>query len=488
MPFYESPSELTAATDIIVTSATAFRVGRTEAAPAFVVNTNTALSATGIQIVAAAAAGGVAVSIVSSGTNEALTLDAKGSGTVSIAGTSTGNVILCGGGGVLVCGTGPTTITNATGLILSAALNTVAVAQGGTGLTSGTSGGVLAYTAAGTLASSAALVANQLMIGGGAGVVPATLGSLGTTTTVLHGNAAGAPTFGAVVLTADVSGILPTANGGTGIAFFTAAGPTVARVYTFPDAAATVLTTNAAVTVAQGGTGIASGTSGGVPYFSATTTIASSGLLTASAIVLGGGAGASPTSLALGTANQVLGMNSGATAYEHKSFAVGTTGTDFAVAHSANTVTFNLPDASATARGVVTTGTQTFAGAKTFSGAITHSSTLAQDGVVTMGDGINIVLNATTGTKIGTATTQKLGFYNAAPVVQPAALSTQLTSITHTAPGTPDYAVQNLVAATGFGFVTADEGNTVLSVILNLQVRMAEVEARLEALGLVAAN
>jgi hypothetical protein len=42
-----------------------------------------------------------------------------------------------------------------------------------------------------------------------------TLGSLGTTTTVLHGNAAGAPSFGAVVLTTDVSGILPLANGGT---------------------------------------------------------------------------------------------------------------------------------------------------------------------------------------------------------------------------------------------------------------------------------
>lgn len=72
------------------------------------------------------------------------------------------------------------------------------VSNGGTGLASGTSGGVLAYTAAGTLASSAALAANQIVLGGGAGVVPATLGSLGTTTTVLHGNAAGAPTFGAV--------------------------------------------------------------------------------------------------------------------------------------------------------------------------------------------------------------------------------------------------------------------------------------------------
>lgn len=38
----------------------------------------------------------------------------------------------------------------------------------------------------------------------------------GTTTTVLHGNAAGQGAFGAVVLTSDVSGVLPAANGGTG--------------------------------------------------------------------------------------------------------------------------------------------------------------------------------------------------------------------------------------------------------------------------------
>lgn len=37
----------------------------------------------------------------------------------------------------------------------------------------------------------------------------------GTTTTVLHGNAAGNPSFTAVSLTADVSGTLPVANGGT---------------------------------------------------------------------------------------------------------------------------------------------------------------------------------------------------------------------------------------------------------------------------------
>lgn len=39
----------------------------------------------------------------------------------------------------------------------------------------------------------------------------------GTSTQVLHGNASGAPTFGAVSLTADVSGTLPLTSGGTGI-------------------------------------------------------------------------------------------------------------------------------------------------------------------------------------------------------------------------------------------------------------------------------
>ena len=62
-----------------------------------------------------------------------------------------------------------------------------------------------------------ALTANAVMLGAG-GADSKALASLGTTTTLLHGNAAGAPTFGAVSLTADVSGILPVANGGSGTA------------------------------------------------------------------------------------------------------------------------------------------------------------------------------------------------------------------------------------------------------------------------------
>lgn len=69
----------------------------------------------------------------------------------------------------------------------------VPVADGGTGLSSGTSGGVLAYTASGTLASSAALVANAIVVGGGVGAVPATVttGAGNLTALALAANAAG---------------------------------------------------------------------------------------------------------------------------------------------------------------------------------------------------------------------------------------------------------------------------------------------------------
>ncbi len=48
----------------------------------------------------------------------------------------------------------------------------------------------------------------------------------------------------------------------------------------------------------------------------------------------------------------------------------GSSGSDFDIITTSNTVTFNLPDASASNRGLVTTGAQTFAGTKTFSSSI----------------------------------------------------------------------------------------------------------------------
>lgn len=53
-----------------------------------------------------------------------------------------------------------------------------------------------------------------------------------------------------------------------------------------------------AYAVNEGGTGIVSGTSGGIPYFNSTTTMSSSGLLGANCLVYGGGAGATPATSA----------------------------------------------------------------------------------------------------------------------------------------------------------------------------------------------
>lgn len=78
----------------------------------------------------------------------------------------------------------------------------------------------------------------------------------GTGTTVLHGNAAGNPSWGAVVLTTDISGILPLANGGTNQNVWTAARCVrVNAVGTALEAAAGDCTTGSGLTSLNGLTG-----------------------------------------------------------------------------------------------------------------------------------------------------------------------------------------------------------------------------------------
>jgi len=77
------------------TSASALTVGANGATnPVLKINANTALVATGVEVVGAAAAAGVAVKAISSGIDENLTIDAKGAGTVTINGTATGGITL----------------------------------------------------------------------------------------------------------------------------------------------------------------------------------------------------------------------------------------------------------------------------------------------------------------------------------------------------------------------------------------------------------
>ena len=64
-----------------------------------------------------------------------------------------------------------------------------------------------------------------------------------------------------------------------------------------------------ALPVANGGTALTSGTSGGILAYTAAGTLASSGVLAQYGVVIGGGAGAVPTSTAVGTATHVLTSN-----------------------------------------------------------------------------------------------------------------------------------------------------------------------------------
>lgn len=89
----------TGATTVNIASATALVVGPNGTTnPSFVVATNTASAATGIKVTAAAAAGGVAVLVTSSGTDEPLKVDAKGAGLIAFNDTATGPVYLGRGG------------------------------------------------------------------------------------------------------------------------------------------------------------------------------------------------------------------------------------------------------------------------------------------------------------------------------------------------------------------------------------------------------
>ena len=84
--------------------------------------------------------------------------------------------------------------------------------------------------------------------------------------------------------------------------------------------------------------------------------------------------------------------------------------------------------APTTAGAAVQLGTQKGSGGGTaraleFQTDGTTRMTIGSGGSFTLADAQDIAIGTTTGTKIGTATTQKLGFYNATPVVQPTAVA-----------------------------------------------------------------
>jgi hypothetical protein len=155
--------------------------------------------------------------------------------------------------------------------------------------------------------------------------------------------------------------------------------------------------------VANGGTGLTSGTSGGVLYYSATGTLASSAVFAANALVIGGGAGVAPSTITTGTGVvTALGVNTGsAGAFVVNGGALGTP--------SSGTVTNLTGTASININGTVgattpTTGAFTTLSASsttTFSG-LTASTALALDAsknvvsVTNTGSGNNVLATSPT--------------------------------------------------------------------------------------------
>jgi hypothetical protein len=155
--------------------------------------------------------------------------------------------------------TGLTPNTATTGAVTLA--GTLAVAYGGTGQTTYTDGQLLIGNTSTTGLTKATLTGttNQVTVTNGGGSITLSLpssinvnttGSAATLTTArsIYGN-----NFDG---SANVTGIIASTYGGTGNGFTAFTGPTTStKTFTLPNATATILTDNAAVTPAQGGTG-----------------------------------------------------------------------------------------------------------------------------------------------------------------------------------------------------------------------------------------
>ena len=295
---------------------------------------------------------------------------------------------------------------------------TVPATAGGTGQTSYAVGDILYANTTTSLAKLADVATGNALISGGVGV---------------------APSWGKIDLTTHVSGVLPVANGGTGQSSFVngellignTSGNTLTKATLTAGSGVTISNGAGAITISATGTGgsvtsvsftggivsvanptttpalTVAGTSGGIPYFSSASTWASSAALAANALVVGGGAGAAPSTITTGTGVvTALGVNTGtAGAFVVNGGALGTP--------SSGTVTNLTGTASININGTVGATTPT-------TGAFT---TLSADNTVTF--------SATT-QNLALGTSQTSGTWTAGGASQTGALTLDQSTKTHT--------------------------------------------------------
>lgn len=193
----------------------------------------------------------------------------------------------------------------------------IAACQGGVwvDISGSGGGGTVTVVGAGSLTSTA------IVTGGGAQALQTpsatttldTSGNVSTPGTISAG--VGGSVSGAFTMTQGTAAAAPTSSVGfqaptsvtTKFLMTLPAAPTTGYLLNTGTSDPSVITYVPTISVATGGTGLTSGTSGGVPCYTGSTTIASSAALAVNSYVVGGGAGACPATISAAFATQTDG-------------------------------------------------------------------------------------------------------------------------------------------------------------------------------------